>query len=70
MHAGADCGDRIPFLLLDRQSTIYSWLLSDARTPVWFSRWHLSGQGVVSKGSGWKTLHNRNTKTLVILRSL
>jgi len=33
--------------LLNRRSTVYSWLLSDARTPVWFSRWRLSGQGVV-----------------------
>jgi len=31
------------------RSTVYSWLMSDARTPVWFSRWHLSGQGVVLK---------------------
>ena len=35
--------------LVDRRSTVYSWLLSDARTPVWFSRWRLSGQGVVLK---------------------
>ena len=33
--------------LIDRRSTVFSWLLSDARTSVWFSRWCLSGQGVV-----------------------
>ena len=35
--------------LLDRRSTVYSWLMSDARTPVWLTRWCLSGQGVVLK---------------------
>jgi len=35
--------------LTDRRSTVYSWLLSNARTSVWFSRWRLSGQGVVLK---------------------
>jgi len=34
---------------VDRRSTVYSWLLSDAKTPVWFSRWSLCGQGVVLK---------------------
>jgi len=34
---------------LNYLTAVYSWLLSDARTPVWFSRWRLRCQGVVLK---------------------
>ena len=32
------CNENLFGMNIDRRSTIYSWLLSDARTPVWFSR--------------------------------
>ena len=60
--------------MFDRRSTVNSWLLSDARTPVWFSCRRLSGQGVVLKRPQMENLARQKskfwTKTLVILCSL
>ena len=50
VQAGAETTDTgAEAVLIDRRFPVYSWLLPDARTPVWFSRCRLSGQGVVLK---------------------